>query len=130
MSPANIFSPKTTGTKFDFEPRMFTSRPSEASSGGSELTPMLTLNNLPRNGSDSDHEGNVSPFPNVCPRIEEEPDEVFDNNKQSKITLNQNAKNAQITNATNPMYITFDLDVEKKPIDNSYVNIVPNGLVK
>ncbi|CAH0628823.1 unnamed protein product [Chrysodeixis includens] len=127
MSPAtkqNIFSPRTQDTKFDFDARKFNPRVSEGSCG-SELTPMLTLNNLPaRSGSESDHEGNVSPYLNMCPRIDEETDDVFETNQN-------NAKNAQNTAVTNPTYITLDVDIEKKPKDiiNSYIN-VPNGLVK
>ena len=127
MSPAtrqNIFSPRTQDTKFDFDSRKFNPRVSEASSCGSELTPMLTLNNLPaRSGSESDHEGNQSPYLNMCPRIDEETDDVF-------ATHQNNAKNA-LNTVTNPTYITLDVDIEKKPKDiiNSYVNI-PNGLVK
>ncbi|XP_037297097.1 vascular endothelial growth factor receptor 1 isoform X3 [Manduca sexta] len=126
MSPAKreIFSPRAQGTTFDFDARKFNPRVSEASSGGSELTPMLTLNNLPaRSGSESEAEG-ASPQLGTCPRIDEEVDDVFhtDTNK------NHN------TAVTNPTYITFDVDAEKKPHDlNSYVNInvaVPNGLVK
>lgn len=124
MSPAskqNIFSPRTQDTKFDFDARKFNPRVSEASSCGSELTPMLTLNNLPaRSGSDSDYEGNQSPYLNMCPRIDEETDDVFATNQ----------KNA-LNTVTNPTYITLDVDIEKKPKDiiNSYINI-PNGLVK
>lgn len=127
MSPAtrqNIFSPRTQDTKFDFDARKFNPRESEGSCG-SELTPMLTLNNLPaRSGSESDHEGNVSPYLNMCPTINEETDDVFETNQN-------NAKNAQNTAVTNPTYITLDADIEKKPKDiiNSYMN-VPNGLVK
>ncbi|XP_026747230.1 vascular endothelial growth factor receptor 1 isoform X3 [Trichoplusia ni] len=127
MSPAtrqNIFSPRTQDTKFDFDARKFNPRESEGSCG-SELTPMLTLNNLPaRSGSESDHEGNISPYLNMCPTINEETDDVFETNQN-------NAKNAQNTAVTNPTYITLDVDIEKKPKDiiNSYIN-VPNGLVK
>ncbi|KAJ8727036.1 hypothetical protein PYW08_015433 [Mythimna loreyi] len=128
MSPAskqNIFSPRDKDTQFEFDPRMlYNQRVSEASSGGSELTPMLTLNNLPaRSGSESDHEGNQSPYLNMCPRIDEETDDVFATNQN-------NAKNA-LNTVTNPTYITLDGDIEKKPKDiiNSYIN-VPNGLVK
>lgn len=128
MSPPSrqiLFSPRGQDTKFDFDARKFNPRVSEASSCGSELTPMLTLNNLPaRSGSESDHEGNASPYLNMCPRIDEETDDVFE--------INQiNAKNAQNTAVTNPTYITLDVDTDKKPkdISNSYIN-VPNGLVK
>ncbi|CAH0669111.1 unnamed protein product [Spodoptera exigua] len=128
MSPAsrqNIFSPRAQDMKFDFDARKFNPRVSEASSCGSELTPMLTLNNLPaRSGSESDHEGNASPYLNMCPRIDEEADDVFE-------TTQNNAKNALNTAHTNPTYISLDVDIEKKPKDiiNSYIN-VPNGLVK
>ncbi|CAH1635238.1 unnamed protein product [Spodoptera littoralis] len=128
MSPAsrqNIFSPRAQDMKFDFDARKFNPRVSEASSCGSELTPMLTLNNLPaRSGSESDHEGNASPYLNMCPRIDEETDDVFETNQN-------NAKNALNTAHTNPTYISLDVDIEKKPKDiiNSYIN-VPNGLVK
>ncbi|KAF9824258.1 hypothetical protein SFRURICE_019938 [Spodoptera frugiperda] len=128
MSPAsrqNIFSPRAQDMKFDFDSRKFNPRVSEASSCGSELTPMLTLNNLPaRSGSESDHEGNASPYLNMCPRIDEEADDVFETNQN-------NAKNALNTAHTNPTYISLDVDIEKKPKDiiNSYIN-VPNGLVK
>lgn len=128
MSPAsrqNIFSPRAQDMKFDFDSRKFNPRVSEASSCGSELTPMLTLNNLPaRSGSESDHEGNASPYLNMCPRIDEEADDVFETNQN-------NAKNALNTAHTNPTYISLDVDIDKKPKDiiNSYIN-VPNGLVK
>ncbi|CAH2092052.1 unnamed protein product [Euphydryas editha] len=132
MSPTrqSIFSPRAQNTKFDFDGRKLNSKNSD-SSQGSELTPMLTLNNLPaRSGSDSDHDGNVSPYLNMCPRIEEETDEVFDT-KQYNF---RNAQNNQNSAVTNPTYITFDVDLEKKPqkISNNYINInnVPNGLVK
>ncbi|CAH0721653.1 unnamed protein product, partial [Brenthis ino] len=126
MSPASqsIYSPRVQSTKFDFDARKFNSGcdPSQ----GSELTPMLTLNNLPRSGSESDHEGNNSPYLNMCHRIDEN-DEVFENQ--------YNLKNVQINDNTavsNPTYITYDGDL-KKPhnISNNYTNInVPNGLVK
>ncbi|XP_075972982.1 PDGF- and VEGF-receptor related isoform X3 [Anticarsia gemmatalis] len=129
MNPASrqiIFSPRPENNTFDFDARKFNPRVSEASSCGSELTPMLTLNNLPaRSGSDSDHEGSASPYITVCPTIDEETDEVFE-------TKHNNAKNAIINSAvTNPTYITLDVDIEKKPKDiiNAYIN-VPNGLVK
>ncbi|CAB3236151.1 unnamed protein product [Arctia plantaginis] len=126
MNPRpNVFSPRPEDNKFDFDVRKFNPKVSEASSCGSELTPMLTLNNLPaRGGSDSDHEGNVSPNMTMCPTIDEETDEVFE--------MRNNAKNAIINTAvSNPTYITLDVDIEKKPKDiiNSYMN-VPNGLVK
>ncbi|KPJ01940.1 Vascular endothelial growth factor receptor 1 [Papilio xuthus] len=125
MSPATqqtIFSPRATGTKFDFDARKLNPR-TEATTHGSELTPMLTLNNLPaRSGSESDHDGNSSPYLNMCPRIEEESDDVFE--------TKQNLKNIQNSAVSNPTYITFDVDLEKKPMNtNNYIN-VPNGLVK
>ncbi|XP_014355905.2 vascular endothelial growth factor receptor 1 isoform X2 [Papilio machaon] len=125
MSPATqqtIFSPRATGTKFDFDARKLNPR-TEATTHGSELTPMLTLNNLPaRSGSESDHDGNSSPYLNMCPRIEEESDDVFE--------TKQNLKNIQNSAVSNPTYITFDVDLEKKPKNsNNYIN-VPNGLVK
>lgn len=124
MTPVNqaAFSPRSPSNKFDFDARKMTTRVSD---GSSEMTPMLTLNNLPaRSGSDSDHEGSHSPYLNMCPRIEEETDEVFE-------TKSKNAKNAQNSAVTNPTYITFDVDIEKKSqdINNSYINM-PNGLVK
>ncbi|XP_049697170.2 vascular endothelial growth factor receptor 1 isoform X2 [Helicoverpa armigera] len=125
MSPAsrqNSYNPRAQDPKFDFDARKFNPRVSEASSCGSELTPMLTLNNLPaRSGSESDHEGNSSPYLNMCPRIDEETDDVFETNQ----------KNALNTAVTNPTYISLDIGDEKKPKDiiNSYINI-PNGLVK
>ncbi|XP_059061898.1 vascular endothelial growth factor receptor 1 isoform X2 [Achroia grisella] len=127
MTPANKmpFSPRPQNTQFDFDARKMNNRATEASNCGSELTPMLTLNNLPRSGSESDHEGNHSPYLNMCPRIEEETDEVFLDTKS------QNIKNIQNSAVTNPTYITFGMDIEKKSqdINNSYINI-PNGLVK
>lgn len=126
MSPASqsIFSPRVQSTKFDFDARKLNSGcdPSQ----GSELTPMLTLNNLPRSGSESDHEGNNSPYLNMCHRIDEN-DEVFENQYNLK-----NAQNNQNSAVSNPTYITFDGDL-KKPhnISNNYINInMPNGLVK
>lgn len=124
MIPVNpsIFSPRNQTTKFDFDakidPRVAESRVS------SELTPMLTLSNLPaRSGSDSDHEGGQSPYLKMCPRIAEESDDVFKPNQN-------NIKNIQNSAVTNPTYISLDLDIEKKPQDiNNYIN-VPNGLVK
>lgn len=130
MSPTNqgLFSPRNPNSEFDFDldPRKFNAKTSDAGSCGSELTPMLTLNNLPaRSGSESDHEGNA-PYLNVCTPIEEV-DEVF------APTLNEtkNAKNMQQSAVTNPTYITFD-NINEKPKDIiNYVNInVPNGLVK
>lgn len=131
MSPTkqSIFSPRAQNVKFDFDGRKLNSKMSDTSQG-SELTPMLTLNNLPaRSGSESDCDGNVSPYMNMCPRIEEEADEVFDT-KQYNF---KNAQNKQNGAVTNPTYITFDVDLEKKPqnIPNNYINVnVPNGLVK
>lgn len=89
---------------------------------------MLTLNNLPaRSGSESDHEGTTFPYSNVvCPRIDEETDEVFE-------TKQNNAKNVQNDIAvSNPTY-SFNVAIEKKPEDiiSNYVNMnIPNGLVK
>ncbi|XP_023952476.2 vascular endothelial growth factor receptor 1 isoform X2 [Bicyclus anynana] len=132
MSPANqnnIFSPKALGNKFDFDARKLNQRTSDIGhSQGSELTPMLSLNNLPtRSGSESDHEGNTSPYLKMCPRIEEESDDVFET-KQYNFKNAQNNLNRAVTN---PTYITLEVDLEKKPqnITNSYIN-VPNGLVK
>ncbi|CAH0397497.1 unnamed protein product [Chilo suppressalis] len=120
----NIFSPRSPSTKFDFDSKKFDPKVAEGC-GGSELTPMLTLNNLPaRSGSDSDHEGH-SPYLNMCPKIVEESDDVF------KPTHN-NLKNTHNSAVTNPTYITLDVDgsLDKKPKDiNNYIN-VPNGLVK
>ncbi|XP_064075126.1 vascular endothelial growth factor receptor 1 isoform X3 [Vanessa tameamea] len=126
MSPTNqsIFSPRAQSAKFDFDARKLNTRTSDQ---GSELTPMLTLNNLPaRSGSESDYDGNVSPYLNMCPRIEEETDEVFET-KQYNFKNSQNNQNSAVTN---PTYITFDVDLEKKPqnISNNYINV--NGLVK
>lgn len=128
MSPSHqgVFSPRLPNSEFDFDPRKFNPKASEASSCGSELTPMLTLNNLPtRSGSESDHEGNA-PYLTVCSRIDEEADEVFAPSLETK-----NAKNMLQTAVTNPTYITFD-NIDEKPKDiNNYVNInMPNGLVK
>ncbi|KAM3968141.1 LOW QUALITY PROTEIN: PDGF- and VEGF-receptor related [Aphomia sociella] len=127
MTPANktLFSPRAQSTQFDFDARKMNTRASEASNCGSELTPMLTLNNLPRSGSESDHEGSHSPYLKMCPRIDEETDEVF---LETKF---QNAKNIQNSAVSNPTYITFDADIEKKSqdINNAYINM-PNGLVK
>lgn len=120
-----IFSPRPENNKFNFEARNFNTGGSEASNGGSELTPMLSLNNLPRSGSESDQEGNASPYITICATIDEEADEVFE-------TKLNDANNAIINTAvTNPTYITLDADVENKPKDimHSYIN-VPNGLVK
>lgn len=131
MSPTkqSIFSPRAQNVKFDFDGRKLNSKMSDTSQG-SELTPMLTLNNLPaRSGSESDCDGNVSPYMNMCPRIEEEADEVFDT-KQYNFKNTQNKPNGAVTN---PTYITFDVDLEKKPqnIPSNYINVnVPNGLVK
>lgn len=113
----------TQENPFDFDARKLNSRPQVASAHGSELTPMLTLNNLPaRSGSESDHEGNASPYLNTCPPIEEEADDVFE-------VKQNNAKNCTQNRAvTNPTYIAFDVDLEKKPHTNSYANI-GNGLV-
>lgn len=128
MSPAanpQIFSPRAPGAKFDFSRSL-----SPRVDAHHELTPMLTLNNLPaHSGSESDQEGSTSPYLNMqlYPRIEEETDEVFE-------TKQNNAKNvSQNTAVTNPTYITFDVDLETKPQDtkNNYINVsVPNGLVK
>ncbi|XP_049864841.1 vascular endothelial growth factor receptor kdr-like isoform X3 [Pectinophora gossypiella] len=129
MSPASrqtVFNPRAQGTKFDFDARKLTPRVSEANSYGSESTPMLTLNNLPRSGSESDQEGNSSPYLNMCPRIDEETDDVFG-------TKENNAKNVQPSAVTNPTYITLSVDNDKKPQNfaNTYINVnVPNGLVK
>ncbi|KAL0839630.1 hypothetical protein ABMA28_016304 [Loxostege sticticalis] len=126
MTPAHpsIFSPRNLTTKFDFDAKKFDSRLSEGN-GGSELTPMLTLSNLPaRSGSESDHESH-SPYLKMCPRISEESDDVF------KPNLNNIKNNIQNSAVTNPTYITsLDMDLEKKPQNiNTYINI-PNGLVK
>lgn len=126
MTPANpsIFSPRNVNTKFDFDAKKFDSRNSDGN-GGSELTPMLTLSNLPtRSGSESDHEG-LSPYLKMCPRISEESDDVF------KPNLNNIKNNIQNSAVTNPTYITsLDMGLEKKPQNmNTYIN-VPNGLVK
>lgn len=126
MSPAtrqNIFNARPQGNKFDFDPRKLPPRVPEANTHGSESTPMLTLNNLPRSGSESDHEGSSSPYLNMCPRIEEETDEVFE-------TIQNNQKNTQPSAVTNPTYITFSPDDEKKQhnFTNNYIN-VPNGLM-
>ncbi|KAL4714431.1 hypothetical protein ACJJTC_017726 [Scirpophaga incertulas] len=125
MTPANpsIFSPRSQSTKFDFDARKLDPRVSDVRSG-SELTPMLTLNNLPtRSGSDSDHEGGHSPYLNMIPRIAEEANDVFSPNSN-------NFKNIQNSAVTNPTYITIGIDAEKKPnVLNHYLNI-PNGLVK
>ncbi|XP_032511632.2 vascular endothelial growth factor receptor 1 isoform X2 [Danaus plexippus] len=132
MSPANrsIFSPREPTTKFDFDARKLNPRVSEPNSQGSELTQLLTLNNLPaRGGSESDHDGNTSPYLNMCPRIDEETDDVFET-KQYNF---KNAHNNQNTAVSNPTYIKFDVELEKKPQNNSnnYINVnVPNGLVK
>ncbi|CAG5055924.1 unnamed protein product [Parnassius apollo] len=60
MSPAtnqNTFSPRAASTKFDFDARKLNPC-AEATTYGSELTPMLTLNNVAaRSGSESDHDG-------------------------------------------------------------------------
>ncbi|GBP03773.1 Vascular endothelial growth factor receptor 1 [Eumeta japonica] len=123
-SPNNkqiIFSPRLQSDRFDFDARKL-NMCSEASSHGSELTPMLTVNNLPARGSsESDHEGSASPYLNMCPRIEEETDEVFE--------TKQNLKNSNHDRAvTNPTYIAYDVSMEKNPKDIAYAN-VPNGLV-
>ncbi|CAH0759252.1 unnamed protein product [Diatraea saccharalis] len=125
MTPMNpsIFSPRNQTTKFDFDAKKFDPKVAEGR-GGSELTPMLTLNNLPaRSGSDSDHEGH-SPYLKMCPKIVEESDDVFRPNEN-------NLKNIQNSAVTNPTYISLDIDgLEKKPKDiNNYIN-VSNGLVK
>ncbi|XP_045491970.1 vascular endothelial growth factor receptor 1 isoform X3 [Colias croceus] len=125
MSPANqrIFSPRAQDTKFDFDARKLNPRMTEANGLSSESTPMLSLNNLPaRSGSDSDYDGNSSSYMPMCPRIEEESDDVFE-------VKDKNAKNRAVTN---PTYIAFN-ENNKKPlnISNNYINInVPNGLVK
>ncbi|XP_060800546.1 vascular endothelial growth factor receptor 1 isoform X2 [Amyelois transitella] len=125
MTPVNkSFSPMSPTNKFDFDARKINRNSPESNSYGSELTPMLTLNNLPaRSGSESDMDGGHSPYLTMCPRIEEEADEVFDINTN-------NAKNIHNHNGavTNPTYITFGVDSEKKS-QNTYIN-VPNGLVK
>ncbi|XP_063823350.1 vascular endothelial growth factor receptor 1 isoform X2 [Ostrinia nubilalis] len=126
MTPANasVFSPRAQNTKFDFDARKFDPRMSEGN-GGSELTPMLTLSNLPaRSGSESDHEGH-SPYLKMCPRISEESDDVF------KPNINNIKNNIQNSAVSNPTYITaLDMDLEKKPQNvNTYINM-PNGLVK
>ncbi|KAJ2950586.1 hypothetical protein O0L34_g8837 [Tuta absoluta] len=129
MSPASkaaLFTPRVQGTKFDFDARKLSPRVSEPNSYGStESTPMLTLNNMPRSGSESDQEGNASPYMNMCPKIVEEPeDDVFG-------TKENNAKNMQPLSVTNPTYITLSIDDEKKThkLPNNYMN-VQNGLVK
>ncbi|XP_053599846.1 vascular endothelial growth factor receptor 1 isoform X3 [Plodia interpunctella] len=126
MTPVNkSLSPMSESNKFDFDARKVNrNSPLDSMSYGSESTPMLTLNNLPaRSGSESDLDGGHSPYLTMCPRIDEEADEVFDTNTN-------NAKNALNHNGavTNPTYITFGLDDEKKS-QNTYIN-VPNGLVK
>lgn len=136
MRPATqtiIFSPRAPEAKFDFDARKLNSRVhGPESTTHPELTPMLTLNDLPaRGGSDSDHEGTTAPYLNMCDRIDEE-DSVFEP------PLN-NAKNVRKTAVSNPTYVTYDekisLDVPKsipkKPIrtGNGYVNFA-NGLVK
>lgn len=134
MSPAKqqVISPRTTEYKFDFDARKLNPRAAEfGHNQGSELTPMLSLNNLPtRSGSESDHDGNVSPsYLKMCPRIEEESDEVFET-KQYNFKNSQNNLNRAVTN---PTYITLEVDSQKKPqnISNNYMNVnVPNGLVK
>ncbi|CAK1551856.1 unnamed protein product [Leptosia nina] len=129
MSPQNqhIFSPRCPSTKFDFDARKLNAKIPDVNGHGSDLpeerTPMLTLNNLPgRTGSESDHDGSHSSYLNMRPRIDEEPDEVFEAKD-----YNKNTKNIA---ASNPTYIMFDID--KKPLKNSnnYINCVPNGLVK
>lgn len=127
MTPApnsTIFSPRL-GPAFDFDPRNLNPRVSAASQG-SELTPMLTLNHLSaRSGSESDQEGNASPYLNMYPRIDEETDEVFE--KEMK----NNLKNSQNNAVTNPTYISFpSLDKKSAIIANNYVNLNGNGLVK
>ncbi|XP_073965486.1 PDGF- and VEGF-receptor related isoform X3 [Choristoneura fumiferana] len=127
MTPApnsTIFSPRL-GPAFDFDPRNLNPRVSAASQG-SELTPMLTLNHLSaRSGSESDQEGNASPYLNMYPRIDEETDEVFE--KEMK----NNIKNSQNNAVTNPTYISFpSLDKKSPIIANNYVNLNGNGLVK
>ncbi|KAL3613031.1 hypothetical protein CASFOL_043128 [Castilleja foliolosa] len=129
MSPASkatLFTPRVQGTKFDFDARKLSPRVSEPNSNGStESTPMLTLNNMARSGSESDQEGNASPYMNMCPKIVEEPeDDVFG-------TKENNAKNIQPLSVTNPTYITLSIDDEKKThkLPNNYMN-VQNGLVK
>lgn len=126
MSPASqsIFSPRLQSTKFDYDARKLDS--GIETSQGSELTPMLTLNNIPRSGSESDQDGNHSPYMNMRQRISEN-DEVFENQYNYKNT--QNNENSAVSN---PTYITFEGDVKKpQNISNNYMNIsVPNGLVK
>lgn len=126
MSPVNqsIFSPRLQNTKFDYDARKLNS--GIETSQGSELTPMLTLNNIPRSESESDHDGNHSPYLNMCQRINEN-DEVFENKYNYK-----NVQNNQNGAVSNPTYITFDGDLKKpQNISNNYINInVPNGLVK
>lgn len=129
MSPQTnqaIFSPRSQGTKFDFDARKLNSGVDE-SDASSEMTPMLSLNNLPRSGSESDPETSSSPYLNMCPRIEEETDEVFEKNSKNLA----NPSDA----VTNPTYITIEEDLQKKPNDikvmNSYVNLsASKGLVK
>ncbi|XP_072942259.1 vascular endothelial growth factor receptor 1 isoform X2 [Epargyreus clarus] len=126
MSPVKKLSPRVQGTKFDFDSRKLNPRISDENVHGSEWTPMLTLNNLPaRSDSESDHDGNYSPYSKMCPGIPEETDEVFEIN-------NQNLKNTQNTAVSNPTYVTMDVDIEKKPnnISNNYINVMANGLVK
>ncbi|XP_038213360.1 vascular endothelial growth factor receptor 1 isoform X3 [Zerene cesonia] len=126
MSPANqrIFSPRAQDTKFDFDARKLNPRMTEANGLSSESTPMLSLNNLPaRSGSDSDYDGNSSSYMPMCPRIEEESDDVFEVKD-----CNKNTKNRAITN---PTYIAFNENKKPLNISNNYINInVPNGLVK
>lgn len=124
MTPVNpsIFSPRTQSTKFDFDAKKIDPKVAETR-GASELTPMLTLSNLPaRSGSDSDHEGGHSPYLKMCPRIAEEADDVFKPNQN-------NIKNIQNSAVSNPTYISIDLDMKKPQDINNYMN-VPNGLVK
>ncbi|XP_048480770.1 vascular endothelial growth factor receptor 1 isoform X3 [Plutella xylostella] len=122
MSPATnppVFSPRAQDTKFDFDARKLNPRVHN-DHAHCELTPMLTLNNLPaRGGSESDQDGSTSPYLKMCPRIDEEADEVFE--KQN------NAKNIAVSNPTY-LGINFDQDIEKKPVQ--YVNTsAHNGLV-
>lgn len=128
MSPANRNASLDTRLKsntFDFEPRQLNLRLQEPTENGSESTPMLTLNNLPRISSESDAEDSSLPYlsKSLCPRIDEEADEVFE-------TKLNNAKNCSQNRAvTNPTYIAFESDLEKKPQNISYVNM-RNGLIK
>ncbi|XP_041972699.1 vascular endothelial growth factor receptor 1 isoform X2 [Aricia agestis] len=133
MSPArqSYSSPRFTGNKFDFDTRKMNVRMTEPNCHGSELTPMLTLNNLPTKESESDQDNSFVSHHGTCPPVEEESDDVFELKQYNIRNAELNKANSQNSAVTNPTYISFDTEKKPKNESNNYINVnIPNGLVK